>query len=103
MLFCALVSAHDHCRRSDSDGRRPREAAVAAQTKPAATLMALAARGLLRKDLLNGEAGGGVYDWKSREAAEDWFTPEWLAWETFGAAPVITCSETHVTVDNIKR
>jgi hypothetical protein len=48
--------------------QRPREAAIAAQTKSAPTFRALGAQGLLRKDFLNGEAGGGgAYTWSSRE------------------------------------
>lgn len=84
--------------------RRPRQAAIEAQTKSAPTFRALAARGLLRKDYLNGDAGGGgIYYWTSREAAEAWYTPQWRAnaKETFGAAPVITYYETYVTVDNV--
>ncbi|WP_072386341.1 hypothetical protein [Hyphomicrobium sp. CS1BSMeth3] len=85
--------------------QRPREAAIAAQTKSAPTFRALGDKGLLRKDFLNGEAGGGgVYTWTSREAAEAWFSPEWRAEAKvrFGAEPVITYYESYVTVDNIK-
>ena len=39
--------------------RRPRAAATLAQTKSAPTFRALANKGLLRKDYLNGDAGGG--------------------------------------------
>lgn len=83
---------------------RSRVAAIEAQTKSAPTFRGLASRGLLRKDYLNGEAGGGgVYYWTSRAAAEAWYTPEWRAKakETFGAEPVITYYETYVTVDNV--
>jgi len=83
---------------------RSREAAIAAQTKSAPTFRELGAKGLMRKDFLNGEAGGGgVYTWASREAAEAWFTPEWRAKAkaTFGAEPVITYYESYVTVDNV--
>lgn len=83
---------------------RSRESAIAAQTKSAPTYRALADKGLLGKDYLNGEAGGGgVYYWSSREAAEAWYTPEWRkqAKETFGAEPVVTYYETYVTVDNV--
>jgi len=69
------------------------------------TFRALAGKGLLRKDYLNGDAGGGgVYYWTSREAAEAWYTPEWRskAKAAFGAEPVITYYETYVTVDNLK-
>lgn len=58
--------------------RRTHEAAIAAQTKSAPTYRALAGKGLLRKDYLNGDSGGGgVYYWASRAAAEAWYTPEW--------------------------
>ena len=85
--------------------QRPRDAAIAAQSKSAATFRALGDKGLLRKDFLNGEAGGGgVYYWTSLEAAEAWFSPAWRAEakERFGAEPVITYYESYVTVDNIK-
>ena len=85
--------------------RRPKDAAIAAQTKSAPTYRALADRGLLRKDYLNGDAGGGgVYYWKSREAAEAWYTTEWFAQaeKTFRARPVVTYYETYLTVDNEK-
>ncbi len=85
--------------------RRTREAAVAAQTKSAPIFRALADKGLLRKDYLNGDAGGGgIYTWTSRAAAEAWYTPEWRhkTKETFGAEPVVTYYESYVTVDNEK-
>jgi hypothetical protein len=85
--------------------RRPKDAAIAAQSKSAPTFRALAEKGLLRKDYLNGDAGGGgVYYWTSREAAEAWYTPAWFehATKTFGARPVVTYYETYVTVDNTK-
>lgn len=85
--------------------KRPRHAAIAAQTKSAPTFRALADKGLLRKDYLNGEAGGGgVYTWESRAAAEAWYTPEWFdkAEKTFGVRPIVTYYETYVTVDNVK-
>lgn len=59
----------------------------------------------MRKDYLNGDAGGGgIYHWASREAAEARYTPAWRhnAKETFGAAPIVTYYETYVTVDNEK-
>ena len=82
---------------------RSREEAIVAQTKSAPTYRALADKGLLRKDFLNGDAGGGgVYYWISREAAEAWYTPEWrrkMA-EKFGAEPILTYYDTYVRVDN---
>jgi hypothetical protein len=84
--------------------KRPREAAIAAQTKSAPTYRALAERGLLRKDYLNGDAGGGgVYTWVSREAAEAFYNADWFAKAEvmFGARPTVTYYETYVTVDNV--
>ena len=84
--------------------RRPREAAIAAQTKSAPTYRGLATKGLLRKDYLNGDAGGGgIYYWTSDEAAKAWHTPQWRrqVTETFGAEPVVTYYDTYVTVDNV--
>ena len=92
-------SCRYRCRAGRARQRSPR------RRKSAPTFRALADKGLLRKDFLNGEAGGGgVYYWTSREAAEAWYTPAWRAKakETFGAEPIITYYETYVTVDNIK-
>lgn len=83
---------------------RSREAAIAMQTESAPTFRALADKGLLRKDYINGEAGGGgVYTWTSREAAEAWYTPEWRrkVKEKFGVDPVITYYDSYVRVDNV--
>lgn len=85
--------------------KRPRAAAIEAQTKSAPRFRALAGKGLLRKDYLNGESGGGgVYYWQSREAAEAWYTPAWFdeAEKAFGGRPTVTYYETYVTVDNVK-
>ena len=85
--------------------RRPKEAAIAAQTKSAPTYRDLGAKGLLRKDYLNGDAGGGgIYTWVSREAAEEFYNLEWFAKaeSAFGARPKITYYESYVTVDNVK-
>lgn len=59
--------------------------------------------GLMRKHFLraeDGSAGGGVYLWESREAAEAWYTPEWVARvsQKFGV-PQIDYFESPVTVD----
>jgi hypothetical protein len=59
--------------------------------------------GLIRKDFLNGEeGGGGVYLFESRETAEAWFNDEWWGWieERFGARPKLTFYDHYVTVDN---
>ncbi|MCC7082950.1 MAG: hypothetical protein IT530_19975 [Burkholderiales bacterium] len=83
--------------------QRSREAAIAMQTESAKTFRALADRGLLRKDYINGEAGGGgIYYWRSREEAEAWYTPELRRKmkEKFGVEPIITYYDTYVRVDN---
>ena len=85
--------------------KRPKVAAIAAQTKSAPTYRALSERGLLRKDYLNGDAGGGgVYTWVSRAVAEAFYNADWFAKAeaTFGARPTVTYYETYVTVDNVK-
>lgn len=84
--------------------KRPKEAALAAQTKSAPRYRALGEKGLLRKGYLNGDTGGGgVYTWVSREAAEAFYNAEWFAnAETaFGVRPTITFYDTYVTVDNV--
>ena len=65
----------------------------------------LAAKGLIRKDYLNGDAGtGGVYLWETRALAEAWFTEDRIVDLTkrFGVRPRLTWYDTHVTVDNQK-
>lgn len=81
---------------------RSREEAIEA-AKASAPLY-LGMKGLIRKDYLNGEGGGGgVYLWESREAAETWYNDDW--WETmekrFGMRPTLTCYDHYVTVDNV--
>lgn len=83
--------------------KRLRAAAVAAAEKSAPTYTALAAKGLLRKYYLNGEAGGGgVYLWRSEADARAWYTPEWekRMEAAFGARPTVTYYDSHVVVDN---
>ena len=83
--------------------KRPRDAAVEAARKSAPTYTALAAKGLLTKYYLNGEAGGGgAYLWASEAAARAWYTPEWEARmeAAFGARPIVTYYDNHVVVDN---
>ena len=85
--------------------KRTEEQAVKGGTASSPTYRGLAARGLIRKDYLNGETGtGGVYLWDSRESAEAWFTEELMVDLTkrFGARPRLTWYDTHVTVDNAK-
>jgi hypothetical protein len=85
--------------------QRSREAAIKMQTQSAPTFRALAGKGLLRKDYINGEAGGGgIYYWESRAAAEAWYTPELRRKmkEKFGVDPVISYYDSYVQVDNVK-
>ena len=75
-------------------GKRTQEQAIASGTSTAPTYRSLAAKGLIRKDYLNGDKGtGGVYLWESREAAEAWFTPEREAMLT---GEVWRCADPHV-------
>ncbi len=98
MANCIVIVQFDLPKRTE-------EQAIKGGTGSAPTYRALGAKGLIRKDYLNGDAGtGGVYLWETREAAEAWFTPERqeeLA-RRFGAHPRLTWYDTHVTVDNIR-
>ena len=85
--------------------KRTEEQAVKGGTSSAPVYRGLAAKGLIRKDYINGDAGtGGVYLWDSRAAAQAWFTDARIAelTERFGARPRLTWYDTHVTVDNLK-
>ncbi len=85
--------------------KRTEDQAIKGGTSSAPTYRNLAAKGLIRKDYLNGETGtGGVYLWDSRKSAEAWYTEERIAELTkrFGARPRLTWYDTHVTVDNLK-
>jgi hypothetical protein len=69
------------------------------------TYRGLEAKGLIRKDYLNGDEGtGGVYLWESREAAEAWYTDELVASLTkrFGVKLRLFWYDTHVPVDNME-
>jgi hypothetical protein len=98
MANCIVVVQFDLPKRSEVQ-------AIKGGTGSAPTYRALGAKGLIRKDYLNGDAGtGGVYLWESRAAAEAWYTPALLEDLTkrFGARPRLTWYDTHVTVDNLK-
>jgi len=84
-------------------GKASKEQAIEGGKKSAPTYVGL--KGLIRKDYLNGEeGGGGVYLWESREAADAWYTDEWWVWieERFGAKPTLTYYDHYLTVDNDK-
>lgn len=98
MATCIVIVQFDLPKRTE-------EQAIKGGTGSAPTYRALATKGLIRKDYLNGDAGtGGVYLWENRAAAEAWFTDARIAelTERFGARPRLTWYDTHVTVDNIK-
>ena len=81
---------------------KPEKAAAVARGLDSAPLYR-DVKGLIRKDYLNGEdGGGGVYLFESRETAEAWFNDEWWGWieERFGAKPTLTFYDHYVTVDN---
>ena len=98
MANCIVVVQFDLPKRTE-------EQAITGGTASAPTYRGLAAKGLIRKDYLNGETGtGGVYLWESRQAAEAWYTDTLLAdlTQRFGVRPRLTWYDTHVTVDNLK-
>lgn len=98
MANCIVIVQFDLPKRTEDQ-------AIKGGTGSAPTYRALAAKGLIRKDYLNGDTGtGGVYLWESRAAAEAWYTPERLGdlAQRFGARPRLTWYDTHVTVDNLK-
>lgn len=98
MANCIVVVQFDLPKRTE-------EQAITGGTSSAPTYRGLAAKGLIRKDYLNGETGtGGVYLWDSRQSAEAWFTEERVAELTkrFGVRPRLTWYDTHVTVDNLQ-
>ena len=62
--------------------------------------------GLIRKYYLlslDGETGGGVYLWRSREDAERVYTVDWkkFIFEKYGSEPTVTYFESPVIVDNL--
>ena len=84
-------------RRSDTE-------ALDAARRSAPRFRALEGQGLLRKYYLNGEqGGGGVYVWRSRQAAEAVFDQTWMETmrETFGVEPTITWYDSLLQVDNL--
>ena len=59
--------------------------------------------GLIRKYFtVNDDGFGGMYLWKSRAAAEAWFTPEFVAKSKarYGTEPQIIYFETPIQLDN---
>ena len=63
-------------------------------------------KGLIRKYYLLSEDGataGGVYLWKSRQAAEQLYTEDWQAFimQKYGTKPSVTYFDSPVIVDNL--
>ena len=63
-------------------------------------------KGLIRKHYLLSEDGataGGVYLWKSREAAEQLYTDDWKTFilQKYGTEPSVTYFVSPVVVDNL--
>jgi hypothetical protein len=63
-------------------------------------------KGLIRKYYLLSEDGataGGVYLWKSREAAEQLYTDDWKTFimQKYGTEPSVTYFDSPVIVDNL--
>ncbi len=81
--------------------KRSREEAI--EAAKASAPMYAGMQGLIRKDYLNGEnGGGGVYLWESREAAEAWYNDDWwpMMEKRFGVRPSLAFYDHHVSVDN---
>lgn len=59
--------------------------------------------GLIRKDYLSSdEGGGGVYLWETREAAEAWYNDDWwvMMQDRYGVKPSLVLYDHYLTVDN---
>ena len=98
MSQCIVVVQFDLPRREESQ-------AIKGAVASAPIYRELGAKGLIRKDYLNGDSGtGGVYLWQDRPSAQAWFTEDRIAWlaERFGTRPTLTWYDTYVTVDNAK-
>lgn len=83
---------------------RSRRAAIKSAVQTARTYQELAAKGLIGKHYLNGPTGGGgVYLWRTREAADAWHDEAWKKRMTaqFGAEPSVTFYDCAVSVDNV--
>jgi hypothetical protein len=68
----------------------------------------LAVNGLVRKYYLlseDGQEAGGVYLWRSREAAEAFFDDEWKRFISakYGSPPTVTIFRSPVIVDGLTR
>jgi hypothetical protein len=82
-------------------GKRPHDEVVAQSVE--ATKLFREVKGLRRKYFLNSEAGGGgIYEFATREDAENWFHDGWADWMEgrFGVRPTLTLYDNPVVLDN---
>ena len=82
-------------------GKKTKEQAIAGAM--ASTDRYLGMPGLIRKDYLSSdEGGGGVYLWETREAAEAWYNDDWwvMMQDRFGIRPSLVLYDHYLTVDN---
>jgi hypothetical protein len=82
-------------------GKKTKEQAI--QGAMASTDRYLGMPGLIRKDYLSSdEGGGGVYLWETREAAEAWYNDDWwvMMEDRFGVRPSLVLYDHYLTVDN---
>ena len=61
--------------------------------------------GLIRKYYVVADdksQAGGIYLWETRDIAESWYNPEWIAYmtEVFGEAPMLEYLDCTIVVDN---
>ena len=83
-------------------GQRTKEQAISGAMKTAPQYLGM--KGLLRKDYLNSdEGGGGIYQWESRAAAEAWYNDDWwqMMESRYGVRPTLTFYDSFFTVDNL--
>ncbi len=83
-------------------GQRTKEQAIEGAKLTAPQYLGMP--GLLRKDYLSSdEGGGGVYLWESREQAEAWYNDDWwiMMKERYGVTPTLALYDHYFTVDNV--
>ena len=81
-----------------------RDAEFVIEQSLAATKIFRPIEGLRRKYFLNIErGGGGVYEFETREAADEWFNEDWADWMEgrFGVRPVPSIFDCDVVLDNL--
>ena len=82
-------------------GQKSKDQAIMGGMKTTAQYLGMP--GLIRKDYLSSdEGGGGVYLWESREAAEAWYNDDWwvMMQDRYGVKPSLVLYDHYLTVDN---